>query len=69
MSGKNLVVKKEDEVVSEAELITLDLYLRSTEVGKGMVASFKAEDKNDTETPRTAEQWDKDFKTQASRKY
>lgn len=51
------------------ELISLDKYVEDAKPNEGLVASFKAESKNDKVSPRSFNQWQADFNVQSNRTY
>ena len=61
--------KKQEITVDEVVELELDYYIKVTDINIGLIASFKAELKNDQVTPRSEQQWSEDFAVQSNRKY
>lgn len=56
-------------ITPKVELISLVDYILRTDLNIGLIASFKAEVKNDLITPRSVIKWCEDFSTQSNRIY
>ena len=56
------------QTIKDAMLVLED-FVKSESINPGLLASFKVEPANDRETPRSKEEWERDFDTQSRRVY